>query len=117
MRLIPRAIPLIIFLVSVGCAASTSQPRTERGTLTVGVTTTGAPANTLTFRVTIEPAGIEGPVKADAGVFTRGSVPPGTHTVRLLDVPAACRVEGGTERTVSIAARGSAVVRFAVQCR
>ena len=105
-------------LLCCACATSPSQPPAARGTVTVGVTTTGpASARAATFTVTIEPAGITGAVKADAGVFSRDSVPPGDHVVRLLDVPAGCRVEGGAERRISIAARASAVVRFAVQCR
>ena len=106
-----------IGLLCAGCATSTRQPLPDSGTITVGVTTAGASVSTMTFRVSIDPAGVEGPVKADAGVFTRGGIAAGNHTVRLLDVPSNCRVEGGTARKVSIAARGSAVVRFAVQCR
>lgn len=111
------AVASLTLLVSNGCATSTPQPSAPRGTVTVGVTTTGGAAKTMTFKVTIEPAGVEGTVKADAGVFTRGTIPAGEHVVRLLDVPASCRIEGGPERSVTIAARGSAIVRYTVQCR
>lgn len=108
---------LVLLLGSTACAASARPAPAARGTVTVGVTATGAAAKTATVRVTIEPAGVEGTVKADAGVLTRGSIPPGQHVVRLLDLPTGCRVEGGSERTVTVAPRGSAIVRFALQCR
>ena len=116
--MLQRTCVAFVIVLCCACATSTSQPAAARGTVTVGVTTTGsASARANTFRVTIEPAGMTGTVKADAGVFSRGGIPPGDQVVRLLDVPAGCQVEGGAERRISIAARASAVVRFAVQCR
>ena len=107
----------LILLLCAACATGGRQPPAAGGTITVGVTATGPSARSMVVGVTIEPAGVEGTVKGEAGVFTRSNIPPGEHVVRLGNVPASCRVDGGAERTVSIAARGSAVVRFSLQCR
>jgi hypothetical protein len=116
------AIGLAFAMLSLACTSACGtgvrQQQPDRETLTVGVTTSGDGVSTMTFRVAIDPAGISGTVSADAGVFTSNDVPPGQHVVRLLDVPARCRVDGGPERTVTIAAhRGSMVLRFNVVCR
>jgi hypothetical protein len=103
-------------LCASGCATAARQQPAEGGRVTIGITTAGATPG-MTFRVTIEPAGIAATVKADAGVLTRGGIAPGDHLVRLGDVPARCRIEGGPERTITISPqRRSAVVRFAVDC-
>ena len=61
--------------------------------------------------------GLTASVKADAGVFTSGDVPYGDHVVRLVDVPARCRVDGGPERKISLSEKQqSTAVRFSVQC-
>ena len=101
--------------VAGACATGARPPRSDRGTVTVGVTTTGTGAEAMMFRVTIEPAGIQAGVKADAGVLTRGDIAPGDHVVRLA-VPAPCRVEQGAERRIVMTERGSVVVRFTVRC-
>ena len=110
------ALSACLLLCASGCASSPPRPQPGGGRLTVGVTTAGS-ARTATFRVTVEPAGITGPVKADAGVFINDDIPPGDHVVRLLDVPAACRIKGGSERKIAITPqRRSAVLRFDVDC-
>ncbi len=107
----------LLVLSASSCATARSQQRPDTGTVTVGVTTSGSGVSTMTFRVTVEPAGVSGTVSADAGVFTRSGVPAGDHVVRLLDLPARCRVEGPAERTVTISqARRSAALRFHVVC-
>lgn len=117
MRLIELALTTVLLLSMSGCATGLRQPRTDAGTVTVGVTTSGAAVGGLTFRVTIEPAGISGTVSADAGVLTRSDVPPGDHVVRLLDVPSRCRVDGAAERPITVPPQGgSAVLRFHVVC-
>ena len=116
----PALVALVtLFVLSASaCAAARRPQRPDTGTVTVGVTTRGSDVSAITFRVTVEPAGISGSVKADAGVFTRSEVPSGDHVVRLLDLPARCRVEGAAERTVTISqARRSAALRFHVVCR
>jgi hypothetical protein len=98
-----------------GCATGAVRQVPDRGKLTVGVTTTGgsSPAN---FHLTIEPAGISGEVKADAGVFINDHLPDGEHVVRLA-LPANCRADAGTERKITISPqRRSAVLRFEVRC-
>jgi hypothetical protein len=70
----------------------------------------------MMFSVSIEPAGVGGVIKADAGVFTSAAVPAGNHVVRLTDLPSRCRVEGDPERKVSVSERRSATVRFVVAC-
>jgi hypothetical protein len=107
-----------LLLVSVSaCATGMRQHRPDTGTVTVGVTTSGNGVSAMTFRVTVEPAGISAPVRADAGVLTRGDVPSGDHVVRLLDLPARCRVDGAAERRITISqARRSAALRFHVVC-
>ena len=104
-------------LLSAACASSMTQTRRDRGTITIGVTTSGTAAASLTFRLTVEPAGIVERIKADAGVFTKRDLPLGTHVVRLLDVPAHCRIDGGAERTITMSQqRRSVVLRFDVHC-
>jgi hypothetical protein len=106
-----------LLLSTVGCASSPPRQQALRGRLTIGVTTSGSSARAATFRLTVEPAGISGTVKADAGVFVSDDLPPGDHLVRLHDVPPRCRVEGGTERKVAISPqRRSVVLRFDVDC-
>ena len=107
----------LLFLSTSACATGLRQPQPQRGSVTVGVTTSGGAVATMTFRVTIEPAGINGTVSADAGVWTRNDVPLGNHVVRLLDVPARCRVDGAAERPITISQqRRRAVLRFQIVC-
>lgn len=117
MRPIGIALSALLLLSLSACGTGLRQPRSEGGTVTVGVTTSGDAIGGLTFRVTIEPAGISGSISADAGVLTRSDVPPGDHIVRLLDLPSRCRVDGAAERTITIPPQGgSAVLRFHVVC-
>jgi hypothetical protein len=103
-------------LLSGACATGAIRQVPDIGRLTVGVTTTGLAASPATFRLTIEPAGLAGDVKADTGVFTNDHVPNGEHVVRLT-VPANCRVGDGAERKIVISPqRRSAVLRFEVRC-
>jgi hypothetical protein len=92
------------------------QARPVSGSVTVGVTSRGPGVETMTFTVSIEPAGLGGPIKADVGVFTAEDTPPGNHVVRLTNVPDRCRVDGGAERQISVSAARSAIVRFVVVC-
>ena len=107
----------LLVLSACACATGMRQPRSDTGTVTVGVTTSGSGVSTMNFRVTVEPAGISETVRADAGVVTRSNVPSGDHVVRLIDLPARCRVDGAAERTITISqARRSAALRFHVVC-
>ena len=111
-----RAIILFAVSVTVGaCATGGVRQVPDLGKLTVGVTTAGS-SSPSSFQLTIEPAGISGNVKADAGVFVNDHIPDGEHVVRLT-VPANCRADPGTERKITISPqRRSAVVRFEVRC-
>lgn len=107
----------VALLVGAGCATGVRRQQPAIGSLTVGVTTTGAAATGVRYRLTIEPAGIAGTLKAQAGVFTTDAVPSGQHEVRLADVPAACRVDGGTVRQITISdEQRFVVIRFDVRC-
>jgi hypothetical protein len=71
---------------------------------------------TLTFTVSIEPAGLKGFVKGDVGVFTADDTPAGSQVVRLTNLPGRCRVDGDPERKITVAAGRSITVRFVVVC-
>jgi hypothetical protein len=106
-----------VLIVCAGACAARAHHRSETGTITIGVRTSGEVPQSSRFRVTIEPARFSGTVKADGGVVTKSGVPAGTHVIRLLDLPAQCRVTGDSQRTVTISQqRRSAVVRFDVVC-
>ena len=107
----------VILACAAGCASAARQPRPGSGRLTVGVTATGPAASTLSLNVVVESTGIDGSVKADAGVFTSDDVPFGTHLVRLTGVPSTCRVDDGVERKITInEQRRFAVLRFHLNC-
>jgi hypothetical protein len=106
---------LAFTVVANACATGAVRQVPDRGKLTVGVTTTGS-SSPPTFHLTIEPAGVTGDVKADAGVFVNDHIPDGDHIVRL-SLPANCRADSGTERKITISPqRRSAVLRFEVRC-
>lgn len=98
------------------CAKSTVKSVPTSGRVTVGVTSRGPGVNAMTFTVSIEPAGVEGAVKGDIGIFTADDTPAGNHVVRLKDLPGRCRVDGETERKITVAAGRSTTVRFVVTC-
>ena len=114
-----RAVVCAVVLLgcAAGCASAARQPGPGSGRLTVGVTATGPSPSAASLRVVIESTGIDGSVKADAGVFTSDDVPFGTHLVRLTGVPSACRVDDGAERKITInEQRRFAVLRFNLTC-
>jgi len=117
LRTLARTVGVLAPVLLAGaCATGRIQQTADTGKVTVGVTTTGLGAGPATFRLTIEPAGLSGDVRADAGVFTNDHVPNGEHAARL-QVPANCRIDKGPERTFTISPqRRSAVLRFEVRC-
>jgi hypothetical protein len=116
-RSLLTAVIMMAMIWSGACATGAQRQRPATGGLTVGVTTTGGAVSSMTFRVTIEPANLSRPVKADAGVITSDDIPFGEHVVRLIEVPASCRVDGGAERKVTISENNRiVVVRFEVRC-
>jgi hypothetical protein len=70
----------------------------------------------MTFTVSIEPAGLNGSVKGDVGVFTADDTPAGSQVVRLTNLPGRCRVDGDPERQIIVAAGRSTTVQFLVVC-
>jgi hypothetical protein len=107
--------PLALTMLTAACATGTVRQVADRGRLTVGVTTTGS-ASPSTFHLTIDPAGITGDVKADAGVFVNDHIPDGEHVVRLA-LPPNCRADSAAEKKITLSPqRRSAVVRFEVRC-
>jgi len=107
---------VLVIAGAAACAKHAPQTQPASGRVTVGVTSRGPGVASMTFTVSIEPAGVNAPIKADAGVYTANDTPAGAHTVRLKNLPAGCRVEGNEERQISVAPRRSAVVRFVVVC-
>ena len=103
--------------VGAGACAKTPPPSLPAtGTVTVGITSRGPGVETMAFGVSIEPAGINGSVKGDVGIFTARNVPPGNHVVRMKDLPRECQVEGAAEQTVRVSPGRSTAVRFVVMC-
>jgi hypothetical protein len=114
-----RAVVCAVVLLgcTAGCASAARQPRPGAGRLTVGVTASGPSASALFLRIVVESTGIDGSVKADAGVFTSDDVPFGTHLVRLTGLPSTCRVDDGPDRKITInEQRRFAVLRFNLTC-
>lgn len=115
MRTAWPALLLALAMVAGACATGAVRQVPDRGKLTVGVTTSGG-SSPSTFHLTIEPAGVTGDVKADAGVFVNDHIPDGDHVVRLT-LPGNCRADSGAERKITLSPqRRSAVVRFEVRC-
>jgi hypothetical protein len=105
-----------LFFWGSACAKVAPQSRPVTGRVTVGVTSRGPGVETMTFTVSIEPAGVEGSVRGDVGVFTADDTPAGRHVVRLKSLPGRCRVDGDPERDISVSAGRSTTVRFVVVC-
>ena len=98
------------------CAKSNVKSVPTSGRVTVGVTSRGPGVDAMTFTVSIEPAGVEGSVKGDIGIFTSDDTPAGSHVVSLKNLPGRCRVDGDTEQKITVAAGRSTTVRFVVTC-
>ena len=107
---------VLLLAGAAACAKSAPQTQPSSGRVTVGVTSSGPGVASMTFTLSIEPAGVNASIKADAGVYTANDTPAGTQTVRLKNLPGRCRVEGNEERQISVSPRRSAVVRFVVAC-
>jgi hypothetical protein len=92
------------------------------GVLTIGVSTTGAGASTLTFGVDVGGSRPDGAapqsdrIKADGGIATFKDLLAGAYVVRLT-LPDRCQADGGASRPLAIAARRTTAVRFVVRCR
>jgi hypothetical protein len=115
-RRIAASVVMAVAAASAGCAARATGAGGDAGQLTVGVSASGPRVAGLTFRLIVEPGGINRPINADAGVFTTSRAPAGTLAVSLSDVPERCRVEGGPRRDVVVGPARYPVVRFVVVC-
>src|SRR4051812_49728350 len=69
-RTLRLCVAAFLFCGNAACARSTLQSPPASGRVTVGVTSRGPGVEAMTFTVAIEPAGVEGTVKGDVGVFT-----------------------------------------------
>ncbi len=107
---------LLVLIGAAACAKQAPQTQPASGRVTVGVTSRGPGVASMTLTLSIEPAGVNTSIKADAGVYTANDTPAGTHIVGLKNLPGRCRVEGNAERQISVSPRRSAVVRFVVVC-
>ena len=105
-----------LFFCAAACAKTPPQSSPAAGRVTVGVTSRGPGVETMTFTVSIEPAGVDGSVRGDVGVFTAYDTPAGDHVVRLKDLPGRCRADGDAERKISVSPGRSTTVRFVVVC-
>ena len=77
-------------------------------------TTTSGPSQPSGYTVALD-AG-SGQAIAASGTYTFTNVPVGSHSVTLSAVPANCTASGGTSRTLSVTAGGTATVTFSVTC-
>jgi hypothetical protein len=115
----PRTVWLCVlaslFFYAAACAKGALQSQPVSGRVTVGVTGRGPGVETMTFTVSIEPGGVDGSVRGDIGVFTTDT-PPGSHVVRLKNLPGRCRVDGDSERKIIVTAGRSTIARFVVVC-
>jgi hypothetical protein len=116
-----HAFGITLLTLSAACAGKT--PASEPGgVLTIGVSTTGSGAATLSFPVEITrtrpDAGAprSDRVKADGGIATFRDLPDGPYVVRLT-LPPACQAANGGSRQTTIAPRRTTAVRFVVTCR
>src|SRR5207253_689325 len=113
----PRTVSLIAGLVaattfSVSCTAPPPPPTT--GDLTVTTGTSGSNIDADGYTVTVDGG-------ASQAIGTNGSVTfsglsAASHTVVLSGVASTCSVSGGTSRTVSVPAGGTASTSFSVSC-
>src|SRR5437763_5179431 len=113
----PRTVSLIAGLVaattfSVSCTAPPPPPTT--GDLTVTTGTSGSNIDADGYTVTVDG-------NASKSIGTNGSVTftelsAASHTVVLSGVASNCSVTGGTSRTVSVPAGGTASTSFSVSC-
>ena len=110
----PRTVSLIIGVVgttsfSVGCAAI---PKT--GDLTATTSTTGSSLDPDGYTVTVDGNSSKA-IGTNASVTFTG-LSAGDHSVALSGVAANCSASGGTSRTVTVPAGGTASTTFAVSC-
>src|ERR1051325_8081450 len=113
----PRTVSLIAGLVaaptfSVTCTAPPPPPTT--GDLAVTTATSGSNIDADGYTVTVD-GGASQAISTNASAPLSGRAA-ASHTVVLSGVASNCSVSGGTSRTVSVPAGGTATTSFAVRC-
>src|SRR5207249_1537124 len=91
---------------SISCTATT-------GTLNVTTSTSGGSPDPNGYTFTVD-GGASQPIQTNQTIPL--TVTAASHTVELGDVAGNCSVTGGTSRTVTVPAGGSATASFAVSC-
>jgi hypothetical protein len=94
---------------SVNCA-----PQPTTGTVRVATSTSGVTTDTDGYAFTLD-GGAPQPIGGNTAV-TLDTVPAGTHTVALTDVPADCALDGNSARSLIVAGGGTAEARFVIRC-
>src|SRR5207237_4274494 len=82
--------------------------------LTVSTSTTGSNLPSCGYTVTVD-GGASQSIGTNSSVTFTG-LSAGSHAVALSGVPSNCSVSGGTSRTVSVPAGGTASTSFSVSC-
>ena len=113
----PRSVSLIAGVVaatsfSVSCTAPPPPPTT--GNLTVTTSTSGSNLDTDGYTLTLD-GGTTRSIGVNGSVTFSG-LSAGRHTVAISGVASNCSVSGGTSRTVSVPAGGTASTSFSVSC-
>ena len=117
-----RTLSTALVLAALCGACAGKVPSQAAGVLTVGVSTAGADAGSLTFAVDVGSSrpDADAPesdrVKADGGIATFRDLAGGPYLVRL-SLPPQCEADGGASRRIVVAARRTTAVRFNVRCR
>jgi hypothetical protein len=107
---------IAFLLTGAGCAGREPANLSPGGTLTAGISSSGPQLAGLEFTIDVDDGRIRQPIKADGGLFTSNDLPAGDHTIRLLNVPDRCRIEGSPVRRVTLSRLRTTAVRFAVRC-
>ena len=84
------------------------------GNLTVSTSTTGSNLDPDGYTITVD--GGAGQAIGDNASVTFSGLSAGTHTAVISGVASNCSVSGGTSRTVSVPAGGTATTSFSVSC-
>lgn len=98
-----------VCVVVAGC----SKP----GTLTVTTKGTGPALEGMALVVEVDSGKIANAIAATDGNFTKKDTPGGKHTVQLTGVPETCTVEGGLNRTVTVASDKPVTVAYVLSCQ
>jgi hypothetical protein len=82
------------------------------GSIQITTATTGS--GPATYDLVMDGTSI-GPIGSSASRSIE-SVPPGSHTINLGNIPATCQVQGTSSQTVTVEPSSSAAVTFAINC-